>query len=160
VVLVGHSLGGVVISEAAARYPDRIVGLVYVGALIPAAGQGAAEVIFGRELPTTQPQMATEERATLFFANDMADAQWTDTWRQFVPESPLLWNARLSGHPDGTQATYVSMTDDVGAPPELAEQMIANVGSEVDHRSLSAGHIVMVTKPQELANAINYAVGC
>ena len=33
--------------------------------------------------------------------------------------------------------------------------MIANIGTEVDHRVLSAGHIVMVTKPRELAEIIN-----
>lgn len=37
--------------------------------------------------------------------------------------------------------------------------MIANLGPDVDHRVLSAGHIVMVTKPRELAEIINDVVG-
>ena len=40
------------------------------------------------------------------------------------------------------------------------KQMIANLGAQVDHRVLSAGHIVMVTKPREFARIINAAVGC
>src|SRR4029078_11442268 len=90
-VLVGHSLGGVVVTETASRNPERVVSLVYVGALIPAAGQSAAGVIFGEDLPTTHPQMATEERAKLFFANDMSDEQWGGVWRHVVRESPRLW---------------------------------------------------------------------
>src|ERR1700709_2603922 len=33
-VLVGHSLGGVTITETAVRYPGRVAALVYVGALV------------------------------------------------------------------------------------------------------------------------------
>ncbi len=76
-----------------------------------------------------------------------------------MPESAILWNSRLTGYPRGVPITYVSMTDDVGVPPALAEQMIANLGAEVDHRVLTAGHIVMETKPRELAAIINDVVG-
>lgn len=36
--LVGHSLGGVTITETAWRHPDRVARLVYVGATVPAPG--------------------------------------------------------------------------------------------------------------------------
>ncbi len=159
-VLVGHSLGGVVITEVAARVPERIVGLVYVGGLIPAQGQSAAGVVFGEDLLATVPRVTTEERAKLFFANDMTDEQWSEVWQQFVPEAPLLWNARLSGYPDRVPVTYISLTEDVGVPPALAAQMIGNIGTAVDHRMLSCGHIAMVTKPRELAAIINDVVNC
>jgi len=154
-LLVGHSLGGVVITETTWRHPDRVAGLIYVAGLVPASEESPASVIFGDDLPAEEPRMPTEERAQLFFANDMTDEQWVEVWKQFVPESARLWNARLCGYPRGVPVTYVSLTDDVGVPPELAEQMIANIGTEVDHRVLSAGHIVMVTKPRELAEIIN-----
>ena len=159
-VLVGHSLGGVVITEAALWFAARVAGLVYVAALVPAPGASAAGVVFGEDLPPGEPRVATKERAKIFFANDMTDEQWAVVWGQFVPESPHLWNARLSGYPDGVPVTYVSMTDDVGVPPELARQMIANLGGAVEHRVISAGHIVMATRPEELANAINDVIGC
>jgi hypothetical protein len=37
--------------------------------------------------------------------------------------------------------------------------MIANLGPGVDHRVLPAGHIVMASKPPELAAIINDVVG-
>ena len=96
----------------------------------------------------------------MFFANDMSDEQWGEIWQQFVPESPRLWNARLGGHRADVPITYVSMSDDVGVPRLLADEMINNLGNGVDHRVLSAGHLVMVTKPQALAAIINGIVNC
>lgn len=43
VVLVGHSYGGMVITEAAARN-DRVVGLVYVAAFVPETGESAFDL--------------------------------------------------------------------------------------------------------------------
>lgn len=159
-VLVGHSLGGVVTTETTRQNKGRVAALVYVGALVPARGSNAAAIMFGGDLPASESRTTTEDRAKWFFANDMNDEQWAEVWQQFGPESPLLWNARVSGYPEGVPVTYVSMTEDVGLPPELAQQMIANIGAQVDHVELAAGHIAMVTKPRELANAINRATSC
>ncbi len=156
--LVGHSLGGVVATETTQRCPHRVAAVVYVGALTPAPECNAAGLIFGDDLPESEPRTTSEERARLFFANDMSEEQWADVWPQFVPESPKLWNARTTRYPDDIPMTYVSLTDDVGVPPESAQQMIANIGTQVEHVVLSAGHIAMVTRPQELANAINRAI--
>ena len=158
-VLVGHSLGAVTITEIASRFPERVAELVYVGGLVPAPGRSAATIMFGEDLPAGEPRTTTEERAKMFFANDMTDEHWVAVWDGFVPESASLWNARLTGYPSGIPITYVSMTDDVGVPPALAKQMIANLAADVDHRVLSAGHIAMVTKPRELAAIINDVVG-
>lgn len=38
-VLVGHSMGGVVITEAAERYPERVAGLVYLTAIVLKNGE-------------------------------------------------------------------------------------------------------------------------
>jgi hypothetical protein len=39
------------------------------------------------------------------------------------------------------------MTEDVPVPSPLAEELIANLCAAVEHRVLSAGHTVMVSKP-------------
>jgi pimeloyl-ACP methyl ester carboxylesterase len=64
-------------------------------------------------------------------------------------------NARLGGYPFNVPATYVSMTDDVAVPPELAETMMAIIGDHVSSRVICAGHSVMFSKPVELARVIN-----
>ncbi len=45
VVLVAHSYGGMVITGAAARRPERIARLIYVDAAVPASGQSLFDLI-------------------------------------------------------------------------------------------------------------------
>jgi pimeloyl-ACP methyl ester carboxylesterase len=45
VVLVGHSLGGMVVSGVAERIPDRIARLVYVDAFLPENGESAFDLM-------------------------------------------------------------------------------------------------------------------
>lgn len=155
--LVGHSLGGVTITETAWRHEQRVASLVYVGALIPGQGQSAAEVMFGADL-VGEPGQPDEGRCRAAMGNDMTGGQWAAHWKTIVPEPAAVWNARLSGYPTGIPTTYVSMADDVGAAP--AAQMIANLGTDVAHRVTPGGHLAMVTKPRELAGVINDLVNC
>lgn len=158
--LVGHSLGGVTITETAWRHPERVAQLVYVGALVPAPGASASIAWWGVDMPAGQPVTVDGELAPTLFGNDLSEERWTELWSGFVPDADGLMNARLSGYPDGMPTTYISLTDDVAVPPALAEQMMANLGVHVEHRLLSAGHMAMVSKPQELAAIINDVVCC
>ncbi len=157
-LLVGHSLGGVTITETAWRHPKRVAELIYVGAIVPAPGQSAATVMFGTDL-SVEPGMPNEDRCRATMANDMTDEQWFSHWKTIVPEPAAIWNARLGGYPDGVPTTYVSMADDLGATPVLTEQMITNLVGPVDHRVVQAAHLVMVTKPRALAAIINDVAG-
>ncbi|GAB3008796.1 alpha/beta fold hydrolase [Saccharothrix stipae] len=47
VVLVGHSYGGMVITTAADRVPDRVRSLVYVDAFVPRDGESAYDIVHG-----------------------------------------------------------------------------------------------------------------
>jgi pimeloyl-ACP methyl ester carboxylesterase len=51
-IVVGHSMGGIIISEAAERLPEKIKALVYVTAYLPASGQSLME------LATNDPETA------------------------------------------------------------------------------------------------------
>ena len=44
VILVGHSLGGVVVSEVAEKIPSKIEKLIYIGAFVPANGQSLLDL--------------------------------------------------------------------------------------------------------------------
>jgi pimeloyl-ACP methyl ester carboxylesterase len=44
-VLVGHSMGGLTISEVARREPDRVEHLVYVSCIVPREGESAMQAL-------------------------------------------------------------------------------------------------------------------
>ncbi len=141
-VLVGHSLGGVTITETAVRHPERVAALIYVGALVPGPGQTAALLMMGQ--PSEQMPVLEESLAKALFGTGMNDEVWAEHYAGLVPDAPGLMNAELSGYPSGMPITYVSMTLDQPVPPALAEQMVANLGAGVEHRVLlepgSHGH--------------------
>jgi pimeloyl-ACP methyl ester carboxylesterase len=64
-------------------------------------------------------------------------------------------NARLNGYPRDIPIAYINMAQDVPVPPALAEQMVANLGPNVERRTIDAGHTVMVSQPKVLAEMIN-----
>jgi len=151
--LVGHSLAGVTITETAYRNPHRVTCLVYVGALVPPPGSSASIVMTGADLETMGPM--PEDAARALFGNDLTDEQWAAHYRGLVPDAVGIMNARLSGYPAGLPITYVNMSRDVPVPPALAEQMIANLGPGVARHTIDAGHTVMVSQPQQLAEILN-----
>ena len=158
-VLVGHSLGGVTITETAFRYPDRVAALVYVGALVPGPGQSPAGLLIGE--PSVAMPVLAEDLARALFGTGMDDATWAAHYAQLMPEAPGLMNAVLSGYPAGMPITYVSMSLDQPVPPALAAQMASNLGPHAEHRVIAdAGHTIMTTHPELLASIINdYAGG-
>jgi pimeloyl-ACP methyl ester carboxylesterase len=155
-VLVGHSLGGVTITETAYRHPERVAHLVYVGALVPPLGSNASVLMTGGDLADLP--LMPEDQARALFGNDLTPEQWEEHYAGLVPDAVGIMNARLSGYPTGVPITYVNMSEDVPVPPALAEQMAANLGPTVQRRTIEAGHTVMVSQPKALAAMINEAV--
>jgi pimeloyl-ACP methyl ester carboxylesterase len=155
--LVGHSMGGITITETAFRHPDRVAALVYVGALVPGPGQSAGTLMVGDDMVTPDGAMPVMDESVTrpLFGNDLDDEQWAEHVRGIVPDATGIFNARLTGYPKGIPITYVGMTLDQPVPPALADQMAANLGDTVDRRSIDAGHSVMVSKPRELAAIVN-----
>lgn len=152
--LVGHSIGGVTITEAAQQNPVRVRHLVYVAGLIPSAEQSVAAMMSGADFPPGEMPMIEEPIARELFGNDLDDEQWAAFWRTCVPETSAGLNARVSGYPRGVPTTYVSMTDDVAVPPGLAARMIEILGPHVHHRILGGGHSAFISRPVELTAVI------
>lgn len=155
-VLVGHSMGGITITETAFRHPERVAALVYVGALVPGTGQSAALLMTGADAtPNAVMPVMDEAISRPLFGNDLDDDQWAEHASGIVPDATGIFNARLGGYPTGIPVTYVGMSEDQPVPPALADQMAANLGPGVDRRTIDAGHSVMTSKPRELAAIIN-----
>lgn len=156
--LVGHSLGGVTVTETAYRHPHRVSHLVYVGAVVLPLGSTAARLMTGGDWEG-EMEPGNDEFARSLFGNDLTDEQWAEHAAGLVPEAPGLMNATLSGHPTGIPITYVRMSQDVPMPPATADRMVANLGPGVETRTIDAGHSVMMSQPEALAAIVNEVVG-
>jgi pimeloyl-ACP methyl ester carboxylesterase len=159
-VLVGHSLGGLTLTETGFRHPDRVAHLVYVGALIPSPDQSAGQLMTGADVEGDDGilPILPEDVARVLFGNDLDDEQWAHHWKGLVPDALGIMNGRVTGYPKGIPITYVSMLRDQPVPPALVEQMLPNLGDGVELRTIDAGHTVMVSQPHALATILNEVI--
>jgi len=164
-ILVGHSYGGAVISEAGNA--PNVAGLVYIAAFAPDAGESVATLIKdpapGAPVPPILPPrdgflLLDREKFPASFAADvdpelaafMAAAQlpWGVEALQGAITQPA-WRIRPSW--------YLVARDDRMIPPPAQRAMAARAGATV---SESAGsHSVYVSQPEAVVRLIIAAAG-
>ncbi len=167
IVLVGHSLAGMVLPPVADRISERLERMIYVSCSVPAEGRAVMDMLSAEIAPLAEEnrknQVASvlpEEVARSMFCSDMNSEQARFVLDRLVPEawSPMLEPSRLAGLERGVAATYVKLLRDVVVPPALQDEVIANLGS-VEVVELDAGHDAMVSQPKALALLINDIAG-
>ncbi len=157
-ILVGHSYGGAVITEAGDD--PKVVGLVYVAAFAPDVG----ESVFGLLAGGPQPPIEISADGFAFFNRDafvvafasgldpvlaafLADVQVPISVEQAgaMPLAVAAWHDKPSW--------YVVAADDHIIPPDAQRQMAARAGATVTEHP-GAGHIAFVVDPAVAAGAI------
>ena len=158
-LLVGHSYGGVVITEAGTA--ANVVGLVYIAAFVPDAGESVASLIEGGAPPPVQPSADgfLFFNPALFpqvFARDLptaqgaflAAAQLPPAGAAFgTPVSQAAWRSRRSW--------YVLATEDRIIPPAAQRQMATRANAAITE--VRGSHAVYISQPEAVADAIDAA---
>jgi pimeloyl-ACP methyl ester carboxylesterase len=153
-VLVGHSMGGLTISEIARREPDRVEHLVYVSCIVPREGESAMEA-----LPTVL--LETMPDAVEMFCNDMDEDQTRFALDNMSTEAAQVLHERAvrSGIPPELPKTFVRLLQDQSLPLIDQGVYVQNLrdcpGGDVDVITIDAGHDVMISRPKELADVLN-----
>lgn len=169
VVLVGHSFGGIVISQAAEMVPERISRLAYVTAFLPADGQSLSR------LATADPgnPVATSARISTdqqFISLDLArvrellyaDCPDSDVAlaRQRLcaePVRPFITPVTLTaGRAGSIPRSYIECLNDIAIPLWFQRQMQATVPCDPVY-ALPAGHSPFFAVPAELARLLGDA---
>lgn len=162
-ILVGHSYGGVVISEAGTDV--KVAGLVYVAAFAPDAGESVSSLIANPPPGAPVPPILPPQDGFLFldkakfaaaFAADVAPAE-----AAFMADSQVPWGvAALSGAVTAPAwkakpAWYLVAKDDRMIPPPAQRAMAGRAKATV--KEVSGSHAVYVSQPKAVAAMIEDA---
>jgi pimeloyl-ACP methyl ester carboxylesterase len=138
-VLVGHSMGGAIVTQAAAYCPDRIASLVFVTAFMPSDGQslldlthlpeGEDDMIQANLVIEGDPPVAvlSAEATAAAVYNDCTGEQaaWAVARRRPQPVAPYATPVRVDDAALGSiPRSYVLTTRDRSIPPALQRRMI------------------------------------
>ena len=163
VVLVGHSYGGAVITEAG--NDPKVAGLVYIAAFAPDKGESVASLIKdpppGAPIPPILPPQAgfLFLDASKFAASFAADVPKDKA--DFMAQSQVPWglealNGAVTQPAWRTKPSwYLVATDDKMIPPEAQRSMSKRAGSTVVE--VKGSHAIYVSRPDAVAALIEQA---
>jgi len=162
-ILVGHSYGGVVITEAG--NDPKVTGLVYIAAFAPDKGESVAALIKDPQPGAPVPPILPPQDGYLFldkakfaasFAADVAKDK-----AEFMANSQVPWGvAALAGTITNPAwktkpSWYLIATEDKMIPPAAQQAMSKRAGSTVVE--VKGSHAIYVSKPQAVAALIENA---
>ncbi|HET6870451.1 MAG TPA: alpha/beta fold hydrolase [Solirubrobacteraceae bacterium] len=168
-VLVGHSMGGMVITQAAAWSPEQIDRLVYVAAFLPADGEslidltqrpeGAGDAVQAGLVVDGDPPVASmpdeAAREGLMHCCDDEAAAWGISLRGTQPVAPFTHPVRLTGQEfEQLRRAYVMCLQDRAIKPPLQRLMLERAGCD-PVIEIDTDHCVWASRPDELVAALN-----
>ena len=164
VVLVGHSYGGNVITEAGAH--DAVEHLVYVAGFALEAGQTLADLTEGRPASPWQAEIYPDEAGYLrltatgiadFFAPDLPAEE---TALMAVTQGPLQYQTNYEALTvaawETKPSSYVIAENDQIISPQVQGYFAQKMGADIT--TIASSHVAMLSQPQAVADVILEAV--
>ncbi len=159
VLLVGHSYGGEVITNAGYNNPN-VTGLVYIAAFAPDEGQSLSTFVTPKDFPEGFLILDSSGLAyinpTMFHDRFAQDVDPTEAYIMAVAQKPFNAStfAEKSGPPAWKQLPtwYQISSSDHMIPPEAQQKFAKQMNATTI--SLNASHASYVSHPQEIAKLI------
>jgi pimeloyl-ACP methyl ester carboxylesterase len=163
VILVGHSYGGAVITEAGTDL--NVAALVYIAAFAPDKGESVNTLIANPPAGAPVPPILPPQDGFLFLDRDKFAASFaadvSADEAQFMADSQVPWGVgALSGAVSEPAwrvkpSWYLVATDDRMIPPPAQRAMSERAGSTVVE--VAGSHAIYVSQPQAVADLIKQA---
>lgn len=161
-ILVGHSYGGTVITQAGGH--PKVTGLVYVSALAPDVGESTGAQF--KEIPAP-PEFIIEtgkdgfgfvslEKFKAGFAGDVSDADAAFLRDAQVPINMAIFETPVSHAAWKQKPSWaVVATQDKAIDPKLLRQTAKRIGAQVVE--VEASHVPFLTHARAVADTIDRA---
>lgn len=163
VLLVGHSYGGAVITEAGNH--DNVVGLVYIAAFAPDAGESAG-ALAAREPSASGANLSVDDDQYLWIKQEKFHESFC---QDLTPEEGLVMGVTQKAPLLGTFSNNVTVpawkskpcwyqisSEDRMLPPGIQQWMSARM-SPKKIITLKSSHASLASKPNEVADLIDEA---
>lgn len=168
VILVGHSLGGMIISSVAEAVPEKIEKLIYVAAYLPVSGQtldelahmdpdsqlgGEGVLIFDNENHTVDVKQ--DQIVNLFIPDGTPEVQSLvlQNYRE-EPLIPFINPVTLTAENFGSvKKVYIKTLQDHVISPYLQDKMITT-GEVKSVYQINTGHSPFLSQPDELTSLL------
>jgi pimeloyl-ACP methyl ester carboxylesterase len=165
IILVGHSYGGVVITEAGDD--PKVAGLVYIAAFAPDVGQSVGSLgasvepaPMGAEVrPDAQGFLRlTEAGVKNDFAQDLTPAEKSILFAAQAPTAAAAFGESVSvASWKAKPSWYLVATADRAIQPSLERAMAKAINAKTVE--IASSHVAMLARPEETANLILEAAG-
>jgi len=166
VILVGHSMGGMVISAVAEKVPLKIRTLVYIGAFLPANGQALTDLAYSDPDSKLGPLLIpSSDKLTLdvktdslsyLFIDDGAEKvkqQVRDNYRA-EPAIPFTNKVELTNEKFGiVNKVYIKTLKDIVISPGLQDRMIKAAGINKVY-SVNTSHSPFLAQPRSVSDLL------
>jgi pimeloyl-ACP methyl ester carboxylesterase len=163
VVLVGHSLGGVVISEVAEKVPTKIEKLVYVAAFVPVSGQSLLDLagtdttsITGANLRPSADNLTLDvvhEQIVNGFIQDGTTDEQNLLLSKFKVEPAIPFNNKViltAANYGSIPKVYIKTLLDHTVTPNLQKRMLAATVFPTIYQ-MNTSHSPFMVKPDSVA---------
>src|SRR5438552_2569813 len=164
VILVGHSYGGAIITDAAAGN-SKVKGLVYVAAFAPDADEALGGLIERFSPSPLATALVPDSAGFLYidrskfqevFANDLTKDEAALLAATQKPIAGAIFGEGLKAAAWKTiPSWYVVSTQDNAINPDLERFMAKRIGAQT--REIKASHVGFVSNPSEVAKVIEAA---
>jgi pimeloyl-ACP methyl ester carboxylesterase len=166
VVLVGHSMGGMVITAVAEKIPAKISKLVYIGAFLPASGQALTDLAFsdpdsklGPLLIPSADQLTLDvkrDSLTWLFINDGTQADKKKVFSKYRAEPAIPFTNKVTFTKEGFGAVskvYIKTLQDIVISPGLQDRMIASAGITTVYE-VNTSHSPFLSQPKVVSDLL------
>ncbi|HFI1905077.1 TPA: alpha/beta fold hydrolase [Enterobacter roggenkampii] len=164
VVLVGHSWGGTVISEAG--NDARVKSLVYVASFAPDAGQSTADLAGSYPPPPGSAGIAKTADGYLYLPTDAVRKDFAPDVKPEEQTAIAATQGPIKADAFGQKVTHAAWHDkqswfvvsknDRMINPDLERAMAKTIHAKTTE--VSASHVSMVSQPEAIARTIEQAI--